>query len=133
MVKKEIVQNDDSDTTLEVLTHPDKRLVELVITKDGLPFSIFLDNDDRKALIDELAYAQYAMLPKFKGIDEEAVKEAMYYSQQKRLLEESMKEYIATIKPTQHIQKELQTIELDPLNREIEVTKTKLKENVKRK
>ena len=72
-------------------------------------------------------------IPKFKGIDEEAVKEAMYYSQQKRLLEESMKEYIATIKPTQHIEKELKTIELDTLNREVEITKTKLKENVKRK
>lgn len=73
-------------------------------------------------------------VPKFSGIDEEAVKEAMYYNSQKRLLEESMKEYIATIKPTQHItDKELKTIELDALNREIEITKTKLKENVKRK
>ena len=72
-------------------------------------------------------------LPNFKGIDKEAVKEAWEYSQKKRLLEESMKEYIASIKPTQHIQKELQVIELDALNREVEVTKTKLKENVKRK
>ena len=72
-------------------------------------------------------------LPNFKGIDKEAVKEAWEYSQQKRLLEESMKEYIASIKPTQHIEKELKTIELDALNREVEVTKTKLKENVKRK
>lgn len=73
-------------------------------------------------------------LPNFKGIDKEAVKEAWEYSQKKRLLEESMKEYIASIKPTQHIvEKELQTIELDALNREVEITKTKLKENVKRK
>jgi len=73
-------------------------------------------------------------LPNFKGIDKEAVKEAWEYSQKKRLLEESMKEYVASIKPTQHIvQKELQTIELDALNREVEITKTKLKENVKRK
>jgi len=73
-------------------------------------------------------------LPNFKGIDKEVVKEAWEYSQKKRLLEESMKEYVASIKPTQHIvQKELQTIELDALNREVEITKTKLKENVKRK
>jgi len=73
-------------------------------------------------------------LPNFKGIDKEAVKEAWEYSQKKRLLEESMKEYIASIKPTQHIvEKELQTIELDALNREVEISKTKLKENVKRK
>ena len=73
-------------------------------------------------------------LPNFKGIDKEAVREAWEYSQKKRLLEESMKEYVASIKPTQHIvQKELQTIELDALNREVEITKTKLKENVKRK
>jgi hypothetical protein len=57
----------------------------------------------------------------------------MYYSQQKRLLEEGMKEYIATIKPTQHIEKELKTIELDTLNREVEITTTKLKENARRK
>jgi hypothetical protein len=43
-----------------------------------------------------------------------------------------MKEYIASIKPTQHIQKELQTIELDTINREVQITQTKLKENVRR-
>ncbi len=55
--------------------------------------------------------------------------EAKEIAQKKRLLEESMKEYIASIKPTQHIQKELKVIELDPINREIEITTTKLKEN----
>lgn len=55
--------------------------------------------------------------------------EAFELSQKKRLMEESMKEYIASIKPTQHIQKEVQTIELDALNREVEITTTKLKQN----
>ena len=72
-------------------------------------------------------------LPNFKGIDKEAVKEAWEYSQKKRLLEKDMKEYVATIKGTQHIQKELQVIELDALNREVEITKTKLKENGRNK
>ena len=56
-------------------------------------------------------------------------KEAFEQAQKKRLMEESMKQYIASIKPTQHIQKEVQTIEFDALNREVEITTTKLKEN----
>lgn len=55
--------------------------------------------------------------------------EAFQYAQKKRLMEESMKEYIASIPKTQHIQKEVQTIELDALNREVQITTTKLKEN----
>lgn len=72
-------------------------------------------------------------LPKFKGIDEEKVKDAFEYAQKKRLMEEEMREYIATIKGTQHVEKELRVIELDPIEREIIVDKIKLKENVKRK
>lgn len=143
MVRKEFVQNDRPEITLEVLEH-ENGLVELCVTSHGNPMSIMLDSDDVDILVDELLSArgpktkvlyseEEIAIPKFKGIDEEKVKEAQYYSQQKRLLEESMKEYIATIKPTQHIEKELKTIELDALNREVEVTKTKLKENVKRK
>jgi len=90
-----------------------------------------LDREDVYQLVSDLNkwLEDTLEIPNFKGIDDEAVKEAMYYSQQKRLLEESMKQYIASIKPTQHIQKELKTIELDPINREVEVTQTKLKEN----
>ena len=93
-----------------------------------------LDREDVKQLVDDLnAWLEDTLeIPKFKGIDDEAVKVAWEYAQKKRLLEESMKQYVASIKPTQHIQKELQTIELDPLNREIEITTTKLKENVRR-
>lgn len=93
-----------------------------------------LDREDVRELVDDLnAWLEDTLeIPKFKGVDEEAVKEAMYYNSQKRLLEEQMKEYIATIKPTQHIQKELQTIELDPINREIEITTTKLKQNARK-
>lgn len=77
-------------------------------------------------------------LPKFKGIDEEAVREAWEYSQRKLELEKEMneavmKEYIARIKPTQHIQKEIDAIELDTINREIEFTKIKLKEHGRNK
>lgn len=93
-----------------------------------------LDREDVRELVDDLnAWLEDTLeIPKFTGVDEEAVKEAMYYNSQKRLLEEQMKEYIATIKPTQHIQKELQTIELDPINREIEITTTKLKQNARK-
>jgi hypothetical protein len=105
----------------------DKKNVLLSITTQ-------LDREDVRELVDDLnAWLEDTLeMPKFKGIDEEAVKEAWEYAQKKRLLEESMKQYIASIKPTQHIQKELQTIELDPLNREIEITTTKLKENVRK-
>jgi len=118
-----------------------------------------LDREDVINLHNDLGKYLEESLPKFKGISEDKVKEAWVSShplinsapsgiqfhnkehyeaylqaQSKRLAEESMKEYIASIKPTQHIvKKELQTIELDALNREVEITKTKLKENVKRK
>ena len=112
-------------------------MIQIQKDKDKILLSITtqLDREDVKEIVEDLNkwLEETLEIPKFKGIDEEKVKEARYYAQQKRLLEESMKEYIATIKPTQHIQKELQTIELDALNREVEITKTKLKENVKRK
>ena len=91
-----------------------------------------LDREDAIHLHTELGKWLNESLPNFEGIDKEAVKEAWEYSQKKRLLEEEMKQYTATIKPTQHIEKELKTIELDTLNREVEITKTKLKENVRK-
>ncbi len=108
-------------------------MIQVQKDKDKVLLSITtqLDREDVYQLVSDLNkwLEDTLEIPKFKGIDEEAVKEAMYYSQQKRLLEESMKEYIASIKPTQHIEKELKTIELDPINREVEVTQTKLKQN----
>jgi hypothetical protein len=105
----------------------DKKNVLLSITTQ-------LDREDVQQLVDDLNQwlSDTLEMPKFKGIDDEAVREAWEYAQSKRKLEESMKQYTATIKPTQHIQKELQTIELDTINREIEITTTKLKENVRR-
>jgi len=111
-------------------------MIQLQKDKEKILLSITtqLDREDVKEIVNDLnAWLEDTLeIPKFKGIDEEAVKEAWEYSQKKRLLEASMKEYIASIKPTQHIQKELQTIELDTINREIEITTTKLKENVRR-
>lgn len=112
-------------------------MIQIQKDKDKILLSITtqLDREDVYEIVSDLSkwLEDTLEIPKFKGIDEEAVKEAMYYSQQKRLLEEGMKEYIATIKPTQHIEKELKTIELDTLNREVEITTTKLKENARRK
>jgi hypothetical protein len=90
-----------------------------------------LDREDVKEIVNDLnAWLEDTLeMPKFKGIDEETVREAWEYSQKKRLFEEGMKEYIASIKPTQHIQKELQTFELDPIDREIIIDKVKLKQN----
>jgi hypothetical protein len=111
-------------------------MIQLQKDKDKVLLSITtqLDREDVQQLVDDLNQwlSDTLEMPKFKGVDEEAVKEAWEYSQKKRLLEEGMKHYIASIKPTQHIQKELQTIELDPLNREVEITQTRLKQNVKR-
>jgi hypothetical protein len=111
-------------------------MIQLQKDKENVLLSITtqLDREDVKQLVDDLNQwlSDTLEMPKFKGIDEEAVREAWEYAQSKRKLEESMKQYIATIKPTQHIQKELQTIELDTINREIEITTTKLKENVRR-
>jgi hypothetical protein len=102
----------------------DKKNVLISITSQ-------LDREDVKQLVDDLnAWLEDTLeMPKFKGIDEEAVKEAWYYASQKRLLEEGMKEYIATISGHKHIQKELQTFELDPIGREVIIDKVKLKQN----
>ena len=102
----------------------DKKNVLISITSQ-------LDREDVKQLVDDLnVWLEDTLeIPKFKGIDEEAVKVAWEYAQKKRLLEEGMKQYIASIKPTQHIQKELQTFELDPIGREVIIDKVKLKQN----
>jgi len=102
----------------------DKKNVLISITSQ-------LDREDVKQLVDDLnVWLEDTLeMPKFKGVDEKAVKEAWQYSQKKRLFEEGMKEYIASIKPTQHIQKELQTFELDPIGREVIIDKVKLKQN----
>ena len=111
-------------------------MIQLQKDKENVLLSITtqLDREDVQQLVDDLNQwlSDTLEMHKFKGIDEEAVKEAWEYAQSKRKLEESMKQYIATIKPTQHIQKELQTLELDTINREIQITTTKLKENVRR-
>jgi hypothetical protein len=59
MVKKEIVQNDNTDISIEVIKQDDG-LVELSINYGNTPFSIMLDRDDVSALIDELAFTKYA-------------------------------------------------------------------------
>lgn len=112
-------------------------MIQLQKDKEKVLLSITtqLDREDVKELVTDLNQwlEETLEMPKFKGIDEKAVREAWYYSNQKRLLEAGMKQYVATIKGTQHIQKELQTIELDPINREVATTITKLKENAKTK
>ena len=108
-------------------------MIQLQKDKENVLLSITtqLDREDVQQLVTDLNQwlSETLEMPKFKGIDEEAVKEAWEYSQSKRKLEESMKEYIATINPTQHIQKELLTMELDPIGREVIIDKVKLKQN----
>ena len=108
-------------------------MIQIQKDKEKILLSITtqLDREDVKEIVNDLnVWLEDTLeMPKFKGVDEKAVKEAWEYSQKKRLLEEGMKEYIASIKPTQHIQKELQTFELDPIDREIIIDKVKLKQN----
>jgi hypothetical protein len=58
MVRKEIVQNDNTDISIEVIKQDDG-LVELSINYGNTPFSIMLDREDVSALIDELAFTKY--------------------------------------------------------------------------
>lgn len=108
-------------------------MIQIQKDKEKILLSITtqLDREDVKEIVNDLnAWLEDTLeMPKFKGVDESAVREAWEYSQKKRLFEEGMKEYIASIKPTQHIQKELQTFELDPIDREIIIDKVKLKQN----
>jgi hypothetical protein len=111
-------------------------MIQIQKDKEKILLSITtqLDREDVKEIVSDLNkwLEDTLEMPKFKGVDEKAVREAWEYSQSKRKLEESMNEYIATIKPTQHIQKELQTIELDPIGREIIIDKVKLKQNARK-
>jgi predicted transcriptional regulator len=108
-------------------------MIQVQKDKDKVLLSITtqLDREDVKQLVDDLnVWLEDTLeMPKFKGVDEKAVREAWEYSQSKRKLEEGMKQYIASIKPTQHIHKELQTFELDPIGREVIIDKVKLKQN----
>ena len=108
-------------------------MIQLQKDKDKVFLSITtqLDREDVKEIVEDLNQwlSDTLEMPKLKSVDEEAVKEAWEYAQSKRKLEDGMKEYIASIKPTQHIQKELQTFELDPIDREIIIDKVKLKQN----
>ena len=108
-------------------------MIQIQKDKEKILLSITtqLDREDVKEIVSDLNkwLEDTLEMPKFKGVDEAAIREAWEYSQSKRKLEESMKEYTATIKGTQHIQKELQTIELDPIDREVIIDKVKLKQN----
>jgi hypothetical protein len=108
-------------------------MIQLQKDKDKVFLSITtqLDREDVKEIVEDLNQwlSDTLEIPKLKSVDEVAVKEAWEYAQSKRKLEDDMKEYIASIKPTQHIQKELQTFELDPIDREIIIDKVKLKQN----
>ena len=108
-------------------------MIQLQKDKDKVFLSITtqLDREDVKEIVEDLNQwlSDTLEIPKLKSVDEAAVKEAWEYAQSKRKLEDDMKEYIASIKPTQHIQKELQTFELDPIDREIIIDKVKLKQN----
>jgi hypothetical protein len=110
-------------------------MIQLQKDKDKILLSITtqLDREDVKEIVEDLNQwlSDTLEMPKFKGIDDKAVREAWEYSQSKRKLEEGMKQYIASIKPTQHIHRELQTFELDPIDREIIIDKVKLKQNGK--
>ena len=105
-------------------------MIQLQKEKDKVIISITsqLDKEDVKDLITDLQAWLDEPNVKFHNPEhQQAFEQAM----SKRKLENDMKEYIASIKSTQHIQKEVTTIELDALNREVEVTKTKLKQNGK--
>jgi hypothetical protein len=135
-------------------------MIQVQKDKDKVLVSITsqLDREDVYQLVSDLNkwLEDTLEIPNFKGISEEKVREAWRYdnqnagpsglqfhnkeheeaflqAQSKRLLEEQMKHYIATLKPVQHVDKNLKVIELDPINREVELTTTKLKENAKRK
>ena len=119
---------------IEIKKEKDKIILSITTTIQrghSLTIDSEIDREDVQEMVDDLNkwLEDTLEMPKFKGVDESAVREAWEYSQKKRLFEEGMKEYIASIKPTQHIQKELQTFELDPIDREIIIDKVKLKQN----
>jgi hypothetical protein len=119
---------------IEIKKEKDKIILSITTTIQrghSLTIDSEIDREDVQEMVDDLNkwLEDTLEMPKFKGVDESAVREAWEYSQKKRLFEEGMKEYIASIKPTQHIQKELQTFELDPIGREVIIDKVKLKQN----
>ena len=119
---------------IEIKKEKDKIILSITTTIQrghSLTIDSEIDREDVQEMVDDLNkwLEDTLEMPKFKGVDEKAIREAWEYSQSKRKLEETMKQYTASIKPTQHIQKELQTFELDPIDREIIIDKVKLKQN----
>lgn len=92
------------------------------------------------SLVDKIIKNYIQPLPKFKGISEEKVREAWDYTKSKEYIEakeqndsknklaEDMRRCYVDVLDTQAVQNELTTYELDPLDREIIVNKTKLKQ-----
>lgn len=91
-------------------------------------------------IVDKIIKNYIQPLPKFKGLSEEKIREAWDYTKSKGYIEakeqndsknklaEDMRRCYVDVLDTQAVQNELTTYELDPLDREIIVNKTKLKQ-----
>ena len=96
-------------------------------------------------IVDKIIKNYIQPLPKFTGLSEETIREAWDYTKSKEYIEakeqndsknklaEDMRRCYVDVLDTQAVQNELTTYELDPLDREIIVNKTKLKQTNKPK
>ncbi len=107
---------------IQIQKNPDKILISITSQ---------LDREDVEQLVKDLNNWLYNNNAYEEAKAQNESKRELEISFEKHLEKEFGKEYVAKIKSTQHIQKELKVIELDPLNREVEITTTKLKENGK--
>lgn len=106
-----------------IQTTKGKNTILLTIVKE-------LDREDVYELVSDLNkwLEETLEMPKFKGIDEKAVKEAWEYSEKKNKLAEEMRRCFVDLLDSEYVQKELKVYQLDPITKEVEIKSKKLKD-----
>jgi predicted metal-dependent hydrolase len=107
-------------------------MIQLQKDKDNVLLSITtqLDREDVQELVTDLNkwLEDTLEISEFKGVDEEAVREAYQQAQSKLRLEKEMRRVFVDLFDSEYIEKMTKVYELDPKTKEILITDKKLKE-----
>lgn len=109
--------------------------ISLTKGKDTILLTIVkeLDREDVLQLHSDLGkwLDETAERPKFKGIDEDAVKEAFQQSQSKKRLEEELRRCFVDLLDSEYVKKHLDVYQLNPQTKEVEIKVKKLQDGKK--
>jgi hypothetical protein len=145
---------------IQIKKEKDKIILSITTTiqrGNSITIDSEIDREDVRDIVDDLNQwlEDTVEVPKFKGISEEKVREALRYdnqnagpsdlkfhnkaheeayqqAQSKLKLERDLKRYFVDVFDSEYIQKELTSYQLDPINKEV-ITKTKKLKDERRK